>query len=425
MLVLAALVLFGTGLAVNSEVHSLKYIYTAFYKNPGLEGLHEFTAMGLLDNRLIDYFDSDNPYKVPKQNWMRNQLPVDYWEKGTQSRKSKQQWFKVNIEILMKRMNQSETDVHVLQWRHGCEGEKQPDNTLTFKSGMDMYSYDGNDFLSFDDANAVWVAPIDAAVQTKRKWDDVPVLKEYTKGYLEKECMDWLQRFNTYESEEIRRASPPKVYVFAKNSPIETNIMLTCLATGFYPKDIIVNIKRNGRVLTRDDGLRSSGVLPNDDGTHQIRTSVEILKSDLSTYTCHVIHKATGVDVDREWDHKISEQCDRDPPTMSIVIIVAVLILLIGAVAACLVVLKKNNILCFRGYTNPNQPDAMIPVVNLVVPSAPVVNVLVPNAPVVNVVASSASVANGTAATNDSAAYMNGNPTSNNGPNDPLLMGND
>lgn len=89
---------------------------------------------------------------------------------------------------------------------HGCDGETQPDNTLKFKSGKDMYSYDGNDFLSFDDAHSVWVAPIDAAVQTKRKWDGVQVLKEYTKGYLENECMEWLSKFNTFQGQEIRKA---------------------------------------------------------------------------------------------------------------------------------------------------------------------------------------------------------------------------
>uniref|UniRef100_A0AAQ6IN77 MHC class I-like antigen recognition-like domain-containing protein n=1 Tax=Anabas testudineus TaxID=64144 RepID=A0AAQ6IN77_ANATE len=71
-------------------IHSLRYIYTAFSKPLGLEGLHEFTAMGLLDNRMIDYFDSDHPVKVPKQTWMKERLRDDYWEKGTQSRKSKQ-----------------------------------------------------------------------------------------------------------------------------------------------------------------------------------------------------------------------------------------------------------------------------------------------------------------------------------------------
>uniref|UniRef100_A0A3Q1IMZ9 Ig-like domain-containing protein n=1 Tax=Anabas testudineus TaxID=64144 RepID=A0A3Q1IMZ9_ANATE len=312
MFIIAVLLLLSTGLTVNSEIHSLRYIYTAFSKPLGHEGLHEFTAMGLLDNRMIDYFDSDHQTKVPKQDWMKERLPDDYWEKGTQSRKSKQQWFKVNIEILMKRMRQNDTNVHVLQWMHGCEGETQPDNTLKFKRGMDMYSYDGNDFLSFDDANAVWVAPITAAEPTKRKWDEVQVLKEYTKGYLENECMDWLNKFKNYGEKQLREASPPEVFLFAKQTKIETNIMLTCLATGFYPKDITMNIKRNGRVLTVEDGLESSGVQPNDDDTHQIRNSVEILRSDSSKYSCQVIHEATGVDVEKVWasDRSLSNGSD-------------------------------------------------------------------------------------------------------------------
>uniref|UniRef100_A0A3B3YHV1 MHC class I-like antigen recognition-like domain-containing protein n=1 Tax=Poecilia mexicana TaxID=48701 RepID=A0A3B3YHV1_9TELE len=195
MSLLAVLVLLGTGITVHSEKHSLTYIYTAFSKPVNLPGLHEFTAMGLLDNSMIDYYDSENQVKVPKQDWMEKHLEPEYWEKGTQSRKSKQQWFKVNIDILMTRMRQNDNDTHILQWMHGCEGETQPDGTMKFVRGMDMYNYDGNDFLSFDDNHQVWVAPIHAAEETKRKWDEVQVLKEYTKGYLEKECMEWMSKF--------------------------------------------------------------------------------------------------------------------------------------------------------------------------------------------------------------------------------------
>ncbi|XP_026202973.1 uncharacterized protein LOC113153519 isoform X2 [Anabas testudineus] len=327
------------------EIHSLRYIYTAFSKPVGLEGLHEFTAMGLLDNRMIDYFDSDNQTKVPKQDWMKERLPDDYWEKGTQSRKSKQQWFKVNIEILMKRMEQNDTNNHVLQWMHGCEGETQPNDTLKFKSGMDKYSYDGDDFLSFDDANSVWVAPITAAVLTKTKWDGVQVLKEYTKGYLENECMDWLNKFKEYGEQQLREASAPQVFLFAKKTKIETNIMLTCLATGFYPKDITMNIKRNGRVLTEADGLVSSGVRPNDDDTHQIRKSVEILRNDPSTYTCQIIHKATGVDVENVWDRKIPDVPSDGPPALAVVAAVIVVLLIVAGVVGVVVFLKfRNNV---------------------------------------------------------------------------------
>ncbi len=65
--------------------------------------------MGLLDDRMIDYFDSEIQQKVPKREWMKERLPADYWEKGTKTRQSKHQWFKVNIDILVKRMRQNES----------------------------------------------------------------------------------------------------------------------------------------------------------------------------------------------------------------------------------------------------------------------------------------------------------------------------
>lgn len=91
---------------------------------------------------------------------------------------------------------------------HGCVGETPatPNDKLIFKRGMDMYSYDGNDFLSFDDAHSVWVAPTPAAQQTKRKWDEVQVLKEYTRGYLENECIDWLSKFVEYGQKQLKQA---------------------------------------------------------------------------------------------------------------------------------------------------------------------------------------------------------------------------
>ncbi|KAF3834368.1 hypothetical protein F7725_025572 [Dissostichus mawsoni] len=353
MYFLAVFVLLGTGLTANCEMHSLTYIYTAFSKPVELPGLHEFTAMGLLDNKMIDYFDSDIQEKVPKQDFMKKQMQVEYWEKGTQSRQSKQQWFKVNIDILMKRMRQNDsgscltvpphalvTDVHILQWRHGCVGETQPDGKLQYHRGMDMYSYDGTDFLSFDDSHSTWVAPTDAAKPTKRKWDGVPVLKEYTKGYLETECMDWLSKFVEY-GKEID-AIAPKVHVFSKNAESEKNIILSCMATGFYPKDILLQIKRNGRILTLEDGVCSTGPRPNGDGTYQRKDNVEILKTDMSTYTCEVKHDASRVHVEKEWDHTLPISSGS---IIGVVVgVVAVLVVLV-LLAVLLVVLYKKGML--------------------------------------------------------------------------------
>lgn len=99
----------------------------------------------------------------------------------------------------------SVSDLHVLQWRHGCEIDESVDGTVKFLRGVDEYSYDGTEFLSFDEVNSRWIAPVQAAEPTKRKWDEVPILNQYTKGYLEKECVDWLTKFMDYGKEEMRK----------------------------------------------------------------------------------------------------------------------------------------------------------------------------------------------------------------------------
>ncbi|XP_041810633.1 RLA class I histocompatibility antigen, alpha chain 11/11-like [Chelmon rostratus] len=337
---IAVCLLLGTVLTVNCEIHSLTYIYTALSKPVALPGIHEFTAMGLLDNKMIDYFDSTTNKKVPKQTWMAERLSLDYWEKGTQSRQSKQQWFKVNIDILMRRMRQNDTDVHVLQWMHGCVGEKQADGKMKFLSGKDMYSYDGNSFLFFDDANSVWVAPANAARETKRKWDEVHVLKEYTKGYLENECIEWLSKFMEYGNKQLRKASPPEVYMFGHNAKVKTNVILTCLATGFCPQNIELWIKRDGRILTKEDGVHSSGVRPNEDDTYQRRDHVEILKSgQKSRYTCEVNHRASGLHVEKEWDWSVAEESVVPVPVIAGVVVV----LVVAGVALILILMKKRR----------------------------------------------------------------------------------
>ncbi|XP_059181984.1 popy class I histocompatibility antigen, alpha chain E-like [Centropristis striata] len=202
MRLIAVIVLLGTGLTVNCENHSLTYIYTALSKPVKLPGFHEFTAMSLMDDRIIDYFDSDLQKKVPRRAWMREQMDEDYWDEETRSLQSTQQWLKDKIQILKKKMGQNDSDVHVLQWIHGCEAESAPDSGIKFVRGMDRFCYDGEDLLSNDDTLT------EAAVPTKRKRDDVQVLKEYiyTEGPMENECMDSLRKFMSYEKKQLMSA---------------------------------------------------------------------------------------------------------------------------------------------------------------------------------------------------------------------------
>uniref|UniRef100_A0A8B9HWT6 Ig-like domain-containing protein n=1 Tax=Astyanax mexicanus TaxID=7994 RepID=A0A8B9HWT6_ASTMX len=277
-------------LSTLGERHSLYYIYSALNKDVSLPGIYEFTALGLLDGREIDYYNSKEQKKIPKQSWMMEKMQEDYWEKGTQSRKSKEQWFKVSLETVMQRMNHSNTDLHVLQWRHGCEIDES-NGEVKFLRGISEYGYDGSDFLSFDRQTMTWIAQVPAAVITKMKWDNVAILTQYTKGYLEKECVDWLTKFLKFRKESQQKDAPLDVQVFAKPSVSDSSkLTLTCLATGFYPKDATVIWRRSSSPLS-EDLITSSAVRPNDDGTYQLRKSVEILGAEKDQYECYVSHR--------------------------------------------------------------------------------------------------------------------------------------
>uniref|UniRef100_A0A3B1JHY8 Ig-like domain-containing protein n=1 Tax=Astyanax mexicanus TaxID=7994 RepID=A0A3B1JHY8_ASTMX len=285
---------------LSPEKHSLFYIYTALSKDLDLPGIYEFTALGLLDDREIDYYNSKEQKKIPKQSWMREKMQEDYWEKGTQSRKSKEQWFKVNVEILMQRMNHSNQDLHVLQWRTGCEIDES-NGTVKFLRGISEYSYDGSDFLSFDFENMRWIAPVPAAEPSKRKWNSVPILNQYIQGYLEKECVDWLTKFLEYGEESLRNHSSPAVHALAKKSVRDSEKRtLTCLITGFYPKDVHLSVRVFGTSLP-EHLITSSGLRTNGDGTYQLRKSVDVVEEDTAGYDCYVSHSSLREPVIKDW----------------------------------------------------------------------------------------------------------------------------
>ncbi len=92
-----------------AEKHSLYYIYTGLSKPVDLPGIYRFTAMGLLDDIQIDFYNSEEQKKIPKQTWMKEKLEQDYWEKEADLLKSKEQWINENINSLMKCKKQNES----------------------------------------------------------------------------------------------------------------------------------------------------------------------------------------------------------------------------------------------------------------------------------------------------------------------------
>lgn len=102
---------------------------------------------------------------------------------------------------------------------------------------------------------------------------------------------------------DLALSSPatPDVFIIARNSKIEGNILLSCMATGFSSMHTVLRLTRNGRTLGKVDGMKSSGVRPNGDNTYQILDQVEILEGDDATYICEVIHDQSKLHLRKVW----------------------------------------------------------------------------------------------------------------------------
>ncbi|XP_016318859.1 H-2 class I histocompatibility antigen, D-37 alpha chain-like [Sinocyclocheilus anshuiensis] len=160
------------------------------------------------------------------------------------------------------------------------------------------------------------------------------------------ECVDWLNKFRDYGDEELRKGSPPEVHVFAKRCTSDkSKLKLTCLATGFYPKDVMLTIRKYRTSLPEDE-IESSGVRPNHDETFQLRKSVVIKEDEKAEFDCFVFHSTLKGPIIIKWDGK----CQDCPPETIAGMIGAIIgaVIVLAVVVVVVFVLKKKKIIAFN-----------------------------------------------------------------------------
>ncbi|XP_051991816.1 zinc-alpha-2-glycoprotein-like isoform X5 [Xyrauchen texanus] len=207
------------------------------------------------------------------------------------------EWFLHQIHILSNCTNSKCSELHVLQGRAGCEVEKRPDGEIKNLKGFNEYQYDGEDFIVFNFNTTQWIKKNPKANETILEWDHQTIQNQIIKNQL-KNCMNWISTFNNTQ------ITLPDVEVFAVESPQDQNkLILTCLATGFYPKHLEMNMMLNGIKL---DHVNSSGIRPNGDETFQLRISVEIHRNETEGFECRVNHISVKEPVKIKWGGECS-----------------------------------------------------------------------------------------------------------------------
>uniref|UniRef100_A0A8C2F350 Ig-like domain-containing protein n=1 Tax=Cyprinus carpio TaxID=7962 RepID=A0A8C2F350_CYPCA len=244
------------------------YIYFKFTVLSKADTFPEFSAVAVADDIQIKHYSNEERY------WI---LTEDDW---------------INIRTLSNCTQCSgELHLHVLQRVIGCELEKLSDGSVNLRA-FDEYGFDGEDFMVFDSETLQWIDKNPKAKETKIKWDQQTVRIQFLKQYL-KTCMNWISTFNNTKKHS------PDVRVFAWRAPDDhSKLVLICLATGFYPRDIEMNIRLNRINI---ESQISSGIRPNADENFQMRSSVKIDRNHRGSYDCHVIHSSLTEPVSVEW----------------------------------------------------------------------------------------------------------------------------
>ncbi|KAI4896423.1 hypothetical protein NFI96_011752 [Prochilodus magdalenae] len=260
-----------------TDSHSLKHISTGV--TPGLP-FPEYTLVGLMDEEPFVYYDSNIEKMLPKTEWIEKIEGADYWTTGTQSQRNFQEIFKASVAMLMERYNQT-AGIHTFQSMIGCE--LNDDGT---RRGYLQHGYDGEDFISLDLNTITWTAANYKAVITKTKWETTPFLATLWSGYLESTCIEQIRKYLRYAKAVLERKVCPVVDLFQKDrsSPV------VCHATGFFPREVVISWKKNGKDWQEDVELGET--VPNQDGTFQRRSILRVSPEELdrNEFSCVVQH---------------------------------------------------------------------------------------------------------------------------------------
>ncbi|XP_051899850.1 class I histocompatibility antigen, F10 alpha chain-like [Pristis pectinata] len=267
---LTVLVLLCGGVSAGSRF--LRFFLTSTTPIPGFP---QVVVVGSVDGVQFMMYDSDRKL-VPQDQWMGGSEGAEWWMRKLELLGFREMPMKEFMSFVMSQTNQS-SGIHTLQGIFGCD--LREDGTT---NGFVQYGWDGEDLINFNKGRMMWVSSVPWGMGIQHQCNVNVGRFQKWKDFLERDCVEWLRRFVEYGERELR-VVPPQVTF----TPSAHNPHLSCLATGFHPPSIEVTLWRDGTILHE---AHSSGLLPNHDGTHQIRKWVQVDPEDPGQFSCRVEH---------------------------------------------------------------------------------------------------------------------------------------
>ncbi|XP_053330065.1 major histocompatibility complex class I-related gene protein-like, partial [Spea bombifrons] len=169
-------------------------------------------------------------------------------------------------------------------------------------SGYLEFGFNGKDFIVFDKERLVYIPATHEAELITQKWNQQKFSRHQNRDLIEKECTAWMKKYFHHGKFYFEKNVPPQVKITEKASGGVTKLL--CHVYGFYPRDVDVKWMKNGIDEVYSDEAKQ--ILPNTDGTYQIRASVEVTPRQGDSYSCYVDHSSLEKELIVPWEAKRS-----------------------------------------------------------------------------------------------------------------------
>ncbi|XP_073494142.1 class I histocompatibility antigen, F10 alpha chain-like [Phyllobates terribilis] len=180
---------------------------------------------------------------------------------------------------------------------YGCE--LRDDGSIT---GYYQDGYDGKELLALDTQTSTFVATMAQAQITTQRWNSLDVHKgERYNLFLENYCITLLKKHVEDGREDLERRVRPQVKVSGQEKG--DTMKLHCQVYGFHPRAVDV------KWMNGEDEVHlyeTTRVLPNPDGTYQIRVSAEVTPKEGDKHSCKVDHSSLEEPLLVQWEPQTS-----------------------------------------------------------------------------------------------------------------------
>ncbi|XP_078286234.1 class II histocompatibility antigen, B-L beta chain-like isoform X2 [Rhinoraja longicauda] len=185
--------------------------------------------------------------------------------------------------------------MHVVQLSLSCAGK---DVSLSFL----RLAYDGEELIRFEYSSNTFVAANPLAEPYVEGLNDDKRTVQNVARYIRR-----VPLISQIIEDSIRaETAKPAVTITARHpNGHEGPLVLTCRVDGFYPRDINTTWLRNGKDI--DQEVLRSNILPNSDGTFQIRLQLSLDPSGGDTYSCQITHRSVPDNLTAVWVPKIQK----------------------------------------------------------------------------------------------------------------------